>query len=298
MKQLLFAIILLFFIIVSCSKSRPKGILSEQRMSDLMTEVYVVDGYLNTLPIDSSRKLLPVLYGNIFDRFKIDSVEFANNIDYYYGNPAELEKLSTNIKKSLSEYERNALRTDSIQQAHVADSIKTVQRWMRLAREMENLIQHVYLDTTEYKFMENNEKFFRDISNDIVTQNFAKPVPSEPMEVPESDEATALADSVGTALSELALDSLIAEEPITLIPIIDTISNLPRPFRYQQFELNKVTADSISVKPLVVETPIDSPVKAPALAKPLTDTTSRISRPLRHRQRASELNRNKEELQL
>ncbi|HMR19564.1 MAG TPA: DUF4296 domain-containing protein, partial [Sphingobacterium sp.] len=156
MKRLLFAILSLFFIVVACSKSKPRGILSERKMTNLMTEIYVLDGYLNTLPIDSSRKLLPVLYGSLFDRFKIDSTMFMQNLDYYYGNPLELEKLNTKVQKKLSGYERDAVRVDSIEQARVMDSINTAHRWLRLAQEAKDLIQNVYLDTsTVYDFAEN-----------------------------------------------------------------------------------------------------------------------------------------------
>src|SRR5690606_31008386 len=128
MKRLFSVLITLFFLAASCSKAKPDGILSDKKMSDLMTEVYVLDSYLNTLPIDSGRKVMPVLYQNIFNKFKIDSARFSQNLDYYYGDPIALEKLNITVKDVLSGYEKEALRTDSVEHARVRDSINRVNR--------------------------------------------------------------------------------------------------------------------------------------------------------------------------
>src|SRR5690606_19731197 len=148
MKRLIFVIPVLFIAILSCTKSKPKGILYESEMADMMTEVYTVDGYLNVVDIDSARKLLPVLYQHVFDRYKIDSTQFDQNVDYYYGNPVMLEKLMTEVQKQLTEQEREARRQDSISQVQVRDSIMVVQRWRQLEQEAKDRILSVHIDTT------------------------------------------------------------------------------------------------------------------------------------------------------
>ncbi len=186
MKRLFFVLISLFFLAVSCSKQKPKGILSDKKMSDLMTEVYILDSYLNTLPIDSGRKVMPVLYQSLFDRFDLDSAGFTANLDYYYGNPVETEKLNSTVKDILTQYEKKAIRVDSIENARVRDSINRVNQLEQWAAEMKDLILNVHLDTTSYTFEANNSAFFQRIASLQINRHvFTKPVPIDP----EAEEA-------------------------------------------------------------------------------------------------------------
>ncbi|NGM61826.1 DUF4296 domain-containing protein [Sphingobacterium sp. SGG-5] len=183
MERLFIALIALFFLTASCSKPKPKGILSEEKISDLMTEVYLLDSYLNTLAIDSGRKVMPVLYANLFDKFGIDSARFADNIDYYYGNPIALEKLQTTVKEVLTQYEKDALKLDSIEHARVRDSINRVTHLEQWAAAMKDLILNVHLDTTDYTIEANNTSFFQPLaSSRIYRHRFTKPTPSDPEE--------------------------------------------------------------------------------------------------------------------
>jgi len=190
MKRLFFVIAALFFLVVACSKSRPKGILSDKEMSDLMTEVYILDSYLNNMPIDSGRKVMPVLYQQLFDKFKMDSTTFIKNLDYYYGNPVELEKVNAKVKDVLSRYEKEALRVDSIEQAHIRDSTHRVMKLQQQADEMKRLILEVHLDTTEYTFEANNSAFFQYTGLSVQRHELTKPMPKEAdaAEVSEDEE--------------------------------------------------------------------------------------------------------------
>lgn len=232
MKRLIFVISVLFFTMLSCSKSKPKGILSEDTMSDMMTEVYAVDGYLNVLPIDSSRKLLPVLYQEIFDRFMIDSTQFNQNVDYYYGDPVQLEKLLTEVQKKLTTHERAAMVKDSISQAHVRDSIIVVQRWERLAREAKDRILHVYVDTTmQYDLVRYSHDFFTSLGLNFERFTPAKPRPTIPPD-PSMTEEVPAEEEVPDELQpkETELDS----QPLEVLPVeeaIRPIRNRPIPTR-------------------------------------------------------------------
>lgn len=183
MKRLIFVIPVLFIAILSCSKSKPKGILSESEMADMMTEVYTVDGYLNVVDIDSARKLLPVLYQHVFDRYKIDSTQFDQNVDYYYGNPVMLEKLMTEVQKKLTEQEREARRQDSISQVQVRDSIMVVQRWRQLEQEAKDRILSVHIDTTmRYDLVRYSYDFFAGLGLNFERYRPNKPMPKAPVQ--------------------------------------------------------------------------------------------------------------------
>lgn len=153
MQRLYFTIILLFFLFISCGKQRPKGVLSEKEMTGLMTEVALIDAYLNTLPIDSGRKVMPVLYERAFKKFKLDSVSFNQNLEYYLGNPILTEKIYTNIGKTLSEQDQVYQREDSIRNANMQDSVRGVMRLQRYTTMMRDMIMNVHRDSSAYTYI-------------------------------------------------------------------------------------------------------------------------------------------------
>ncbi len=153
MQRLYFTIILLFFLLASCGKQKPKGVLSEKEMTDLMTQVSLIDAYLNTLPIDSGRKVMPVLYEHAFKKFNLDSVSFGKNLDYYLGSPILTEKIYTNINTVLSEKDRVYQQEDSIRNAIVQDSLQEVMRLQRYTAMVKDMISNVHRDSTSYTYV-------------------------------------------------------------------------------------------------------------------------------------------------
>src|SRR5690606_13405973 len=135
MQRLILIILSSFFLILSSNRSKPKGILSERRMADLMTDVHLADGYLTTLLVASSRKVIDGLYDGIFQKYGIDSAAFRKNINYYLGNPIVTKDLYAEVTKKLRDHERGYQVADSLRNAAVTDSIRTVQRFERLKHE-------------------------------------------------------------------------------------------------------------------------------------------------------------------
>ena len=152
MQRVNFIIIPLFFLFIACGKQKPKGILSEKDMTELMTEVSLIDAYLNTLPIDSGRKVMPLFYENAFKKFKLDSAGFIKNIDYYLGSPILTEKVYTSIGKTLTAKDMEFRRIDSIQNVVVQDSMRHAMRLQRHTEMMKNMIINVHRDSTAYTY--------------------------------------------------------------------------------------------------------------------------------------------------
>lgn len=123
MQRLLYSIFISFFLILSCAKSKPKDIISESKMTEVLTQVSILDGYLNTLPSDSAKKVMPVLYEKIFKQFDLDSARFVRNLDYYFADPNLTEKIYSNVSKELTVYDRKFNAEDSIRQVFVQDSL-------------------------------------------------------------------------------------------------------------------------------------------------------------------------------
>lgn len=150
MQRLLYSIFLSFFIFISCSKRKPDGILSESKIIDVLTEVSLVDGYLNTIPNDSSQRMMPALYDVIFKKYKIDSATFVKNLDFYFADPNLTEKIYLVVNDNLNKYDRTYAIQDSIQMAFRQDSIGRVRFYERLNSKIENL-KHFNASDTGYK---------------------------------------------------------------------------------------------------------------------------------------------------
>ncbi|TDQ79960.1 DUF4296 domain-containing protein [Sphingobacterium yanglingense] len=198
MQRLYFTIILLFFLFSSCSKQKPKGILSEKEMTELMTEVSLIDAYLNTLPIDSGRKVMPVLYNHAFEKFKLDSVSFVQNLDYYLGNPLLTEKIYTNINTALAEEDKVYQREDSIRNAVVQDSMQRVMRLQRYTAMMKEMISNVHRDTTSYTYVLSGTDFLTKAELHLNAYGIQVPVITPPLPAVPKQEEEVKADTAAT----------------------------------------------------------------------------------------------------
>ncbi|WP_165793039.1 DUF4296 domain-containing protein [Sphingobacterium haloxyli] len=152
MQRLIVIILSSFFLMISCNRSKPKGILSEKTMVDLMTDVHLVDGYLNTLQVDSTRKVIDGLYDGIFEKYGIDSITFKANISYYLGNPILSKEMYAEVTKKLNTYEEDYRRTDSLKNTRISDSIRVVRRYERLKEDARKLILDVQVDTLPFTY--------------------------------------------------------------------------------------------------------------------------------------------------
>ncbi|PVH27119.1 DUF4296 domain-containing protein [Sphingobacterium corticibacter] len=132
MRASFFVLILLILLLASCLEKRPEGILKEDQVTKLLTDVHMLDGYLQTLPIDSSQKVIDTLYRQLLSHYGLDSVAFERNLDYYYADPVLTEKIYTNIQKQLSDAERDFNRADSLRYAVERDSLNRVAHFQRL----------------------------------------------------------------------------------------------------------------------------------------------------------------------
>ena len=134
-------IIVLFGFFTSCRKEKtPHDILSQDQMLELLKEVHMMDSYFNTLPIDSTRKVIRGYYGELLGRYGLDSVGFEDNIRYYVANPQRGEEMYERLTNYFQGLDRELIQADSIRMAHRRDSLRQVNEWMRLFRESQKLI--------------------------------------------------------------------------------------------------------------------------------------------------------------
>lgn len=132
---------MLFAFFTSCKKEKtPHDILSQDQMLELLKEVHMMDSYFNTLPIDSTRKVIKGYYRELLGRYGLDSVGFEDNIRYYVANPQRGEEMYERLTTHFKGLDRELIQADSIRMAHRRDSLRQVNEWMRLFRESQKLI--------------------------------------------------------------------------------------------------------------------------------------------------------------
>lgn len=139
MRASFYVLIPLILLLASCLEKRPEGILKEDQVTKLLTDVHMLDGYLQTLPIDSSQKVIDTLYTQLLSRYGLDSVAFERNLDYFYADPVLTEKIYGNIQKELTDAERQFNRTDSLRYAVERDSLNRIAHYQRLLDIKQNL---------------------------------------------------------------------------------------------------------------------------------------------------------------
>lgn len=217
MLRVKFIIISSFLLFLSCAKSAPDGIMDEDEMSELLTEVAMIDGYLNTLMIDSAKKVLPVLYGNAFRKYNIDSTQFQKNLQYYLGNPPLAEKVYTQVNNSLKKLEREYFVEDSIRNVFVQDSVSRVYRIQANAMRMRNALLEFRKVSTLYNYYDNSIYF-----KDLV------PFKINPIELRKRQDVLGVdsikitnalvKDSIKSEVEELKIDSNAKEIEVLQIP--------------------------------------------------------------------------------
>ncbi|MCA5004935.1 DUF4296 domain-containing protein [Sphingobacterium bovistauri] len=172
MQRLIYSIFISFFLILSCAKSKPNGVVSEDKISKVLTEVAIVDGYLNTLPSDSAKRVMPVLYGKIFKDFGLDSASFVKNLDYYFGDPNLTEKIYTVVGANLGIYDREFQIDDSIRMVKQNDSLNRVNYLQRLYSRIENLRYYNSSDTGYKNYYEYTRRVLNNTNLDLANNYF------------------------------------------------------------------------------------------------------------------------------
>lgn len=220
MQRLIFIISILFFLLTSCAKQKPKGILEEDKMTELMTEVSLIDGYLNTLPIDSGKRVMPVLYENLFNQFQIDSTIFLQNLHFYLGNPKLTEQIYTKVGDNLKTYENDYRIEDSVRNVFMQDSLRRVSRIQTEVSIMKNLILNFQMDSTEFKYLENANHFYNKLHLQMNVYGVQTPIIASPQVSPTAE----------TLPTEVSVEELKpVEESVVeeVIPSIDTLRQAP-----------------------------------------------------------------------
>jgi hypothetical protein len=129
----LFFSVLLF--LTACNKGgTPSGIIKEEQMTSLLTEVHIIDGSMYSVMQvpDSLYKYGAGKYQATFKRFHTDSAQFKKSFQYYASNPDLLqtiyEQVAANLKQKSDSL--NKINQQIIEKTNkrVADSLKKLSK--------------------------------------------------------------------------------------------------------------------------------------------------------------------------
>lgn len=103
---LIFSAVLLF----SCSsESIPSGILSEDKMVNVLVDIQLTEGVVSALPVsyDSSQVLYSLLEKDVFEKHGVTDSVFTQSMLYYLEDAAKMDRIYTRVIDSLVVRENN-----------------------------------------------------------------------------------------------------------------------------------------------------------------------------------------------
>jgi hypothetical protein len=98
---------------LSCcnKKSAPEGILSQDEMVAVMSELYIAEQKISTLGVkrDSLSQIFGVMKEKVFAKAGVTDSVFRKSLNYYMDHPREMEVIYTSLVDSLNLREQRAL---------------------------------------------------------------------------------------------------------------------------------------------------------------------------------------------
>ena len=109
----------LIFLVACKSTGTPNGIIKQDQMTDLLTDIHIVDGSLyNVLQVpDTLYKYGNGKYMGVFKKYHTDSVRFKKSFKYYAANPDKLEAIYEQISKNLKQKSDSLTKLNQLQMA-------------------------------------------------------------------------------------------------------------------------------------------------------------------------------------
>ena len=106
----LFILWLLF--ITACNQNdKPKDIIEQQKMINIIADLHVMDGYMSTLMyLDTFRVAGKNYYTAIYKNHNTTQVLYDKSLKYYSMNPVLLDSMYSQVEKVLQRKEKRLLK--------------------------------------------------------------------------------------------------------------------------------------------------------------------------------------------
>lgn len=108
---------------------RPENLISEEKMVDVLTELSILHG-TRTFDRRSLEKTGLQLEQYLFEKYDIDSVQFAKANAYYVENPSVYVRIYDSVKARLEtlKVKYETLKLEKEEQERIADSLRNIEK--------------------------------------------------------------------------------------------------------------------------------------------------------------------------
>ena len=102
MKQIQFLLTILILLTACNSNRLPEGVLEEQKMVNVLTDLTVIDGYMSSLMYtDTLRIEGKNYYATVYKNHNITRAVFDKSMKYYSTQPVLLDSMYSKVTKKL-----------------------------------------------------------------------------------------------------------------------------------------------------------------------------------------------------
>jgi hypothetical protein len=120
-NKLIIACIVACFLVLSSCNDRPKNVLSDTKMADILTEMHKLEGSLDAKGISSSQfDIKSKYYNSILEKYNISSADFDSSVVWYTKNPKKFERIYENVNIQLTQLQADVQKG----KYHYVDSIE------------------------------------------------------------------------------------------------------------------------------------------------------------------------------
>jgi len=123
--NLRFVFICFLFLGMSACNGRPKGVLNESEMTDVLTEMHRLDGIIAAKGLQYGNTPEKVQYYSfILKKYDITQAQFDSSLVYYTKNPKTFDEIYDNVLARLTDFEKEVKRgkyhfVDSVEMAKI-----------------------------------------------------------------------------------------------------------------------------------------------------------------------------------
>lgn len=104
MKKKILTLLFLGWFYGCSPDSPPKGLLSEDKIVEVLVDIHMAEGMASSLPIpfDSSRKIYPILEKEVFLKHHLTDSSFMESFQYYLRDSKVMEEIYSRTIDSLA----------------------------------------------------------------------------------------------------------------------------------------------------------------------------------------------------
>lgn len=106
MKRLILGFFVLIFVTACNSDQVPEGIIENGKMISVLTDVHLIDSYLNASAYDTTTLPSASYYKVVYKKYQIDSVQLQKSLLYYSRKPELLDTMYHQVLMKLETMER------------------------------------------------------------------------------------------------------------------------------------------------------------------------------------------------